>query len=70
MRIYEVIGVKLGYQHVAVYAARNENEVKLLAGMIQDQGGLPMVHEIEVPDNFDQFALDLPSKALADPCMN
>jgi hypothetical protein len=67
MRIYEVIGVKLGaYQ---VYAARNEEEVTTLALMVQEQGGIPVVREAEVPEGFDEFALDLPG-AIPEPSLN
>jgi hypothetical protein len=69
MRIYEVIAVMMDGSF-GVYAARNEGEVKTLAMMIQEQGGIPMASEVEVPDGFNLFAFPPPKKALAEPSLN
>jgi hypothetical protein len=58
MKIIEVVGAMLDGSF-GVYAARDESEVKALVLLIQEQGGIPMVGEAEVPDTFDMFALDM-----------
>lgn len=69
MKIHEVVGVHFDGSF-GLYAARNEDEVKLLVGMIQDQGGMPLVCEREVLDDFNMFALDPVSHEFAEPSMN
>ena len=69
MKILEVIAVMMDGSF-GVYAARNEGEVDTLAMMIQEQGGIPMVSEVEVPEGFNKFAFAPLKEAFAAPSLN
>jgi hypothetical protein len=68
MKIIELFGIKLGYPPF-VFACRDQKEANQIAMVIQQEGGIPMQHDIEVPDDFNEFALDLPGK-LEEPSLN
>ena len=68
MKIIEIIAIT-PFDLPAVYACRNQQEANLIIRMVQEQGGIPMEGEMDVPDGFDQFALDLPGK-IEEPSLN
>jgi hypothetical protein len=68
MKILEVVGAMFDGSF-GVYAARNESEAKALVRLVQEQGGIPMVGDAEVPDDFDMFALDM-LKQIEEPSLN
>lgn len=56
-----VVGVGIALPR-CIYACRNEKEVELVARMLQDQGYMPASTEMEVPDTFKEFYLELPKR--------
>lgn len=68
MLIIEIIAIT-PHDLPAVYACRDQKEADLIIRMVQEQGGIPMQAEAEVPEGFDQFALT-PEGNWHEPCMN
>lgn len=68
MKIIELFAIRLGYPPL-VFACRDQTEANTVAIAVQHEGGIPMQHEVEVPDDFNYFALDLPGK-LEEPSIN
>jgi len=68
MKIIELFAIRLGYPPI-VFACRDQKEANQIAIVVQQEGGIPMQHEIEVADDFNQFTLDLPGK-IEEPSLN
>jgi len=68
MQIHDIIGVFNG-QPTLRLAARNEEEMWFLVKTVQMAGGMPVVSQIEVSDDFDEFFLELPGK-VDEPSLN
>lgn len=68
MKIIELFGIRLGYPPL-VFACRDQKEANQVAMLIQEAAGIPMQHEVEVPEDFKDFALDLPGK-IEEPSLN
>lgn len=68
MQIIELFAIRLGYPPI-VFACRDQNEANQIAMVIQQEGGIPMQHMILVPDDFNEFTLDLPGK-IEEPSLN
>lgn len=68
MKIIELFAIRLGFPPI-VFACRDQAEANQVAFAVQHEGGIPMQHEIEVADDFNEFTLDLPSK-IEEPSLN
>jgi hypothetical protein len=65
MKIIEILNITACSDRF--FACRNEEEAKIIAMYIQDNGGIPMRTEKEVPDWFDEFALDFAPHSITIP---